>query len=200
MFFRVFSRLALVAGACFSVAAQAGPDSASSLATVPASPAGTASSVQRPAAASGQYQCPGASGGTVLRASPRDGCALVSAPDPAAPDPQRWLPLMGANGMISYFDQTTVRRRGPEVGVVLVRNAPAGVIRTTSGETIRSSLKRLVLNCATSMYAVVEQTLYSKRYARGDSLYTIRASQAGMPQPAASGSIASQLMNRLCHG
>jgi hypothetical protein len=124
---------------------------------------------------------------------------LVTAADPAPPDPQRWVPLMGATGMISYFDQTAVRRRGPEVGVVLMRNAPTGgVIRTASGDTIRSSLKRMVLNCATSMFAVVEQTLYSKRYARGDSLYTIRAPQTGMPQPISTGTLAGELMNRLC--
>ena len=124
---------------------------------------------------------------------------MVASPDPSAPDPQRWLPLMGANGIISYLDKTSIKRRGPEVGVVLVHNAPPGVIKTTSGDTIRSSLKRMVLNCATSMYAVVEQTLYSKRYARGESLYTIRAPQTGMPQPAASGTLAGDLMGRVCH-
>ncbi|MGT2491873.1 surface-adhesin E family protein [Cupriavidus basilensis] len=87
---------------------------------------------------------------------------MVAAPDPSAPDPQRWLPLMGANGVVSYFDKSSVRRRGPEVGVAVMRNAPAGVIRTASGEPIRSSLRRMVFNCATSMYAVVEQTLYAK--------------------------------------
>lgn len=119
--------------------------------------------------------------------------------DPAPPDPQRWVSVTGATGMISYFDQTAVRRRGPEVGVVLMHNAPTGgVIRTASGDAIRSSLKRMVLNCATSMFAVVEQTLYSKRYARGDSLYTIRAPQTGMPQPISTGTLAGELMSRLC--
>jgi len=175
-----FAHLALLAGAGFSMSvAAAGPI--------------------EPAAATGLYQCPGSSS-TVFRGAPREGCQLVAAPDPAAPDPQRWVPLMGGNGMISYFDQTAVRRRGPEVGVVLVRNAPTGgAIKTASGDAIRSSLKRMVLNCATSMFAVVEQTLYSKRYARGESLYTIRAPQTGMPQPIASGTIAGELMNRLCH-
>jgi hypothetical protein len=46
---------------------------------------------------------------------------------------------------------------------------------------------------------VIEQTLYSKRYARGDSLYTIRAPQAGMPQTAAPGTVAGDLVGRLCH-
>jgi hypothetical protein len=123
---------------------------------------------------------------------------MVASADPAPPDPQRWLPLMGANGMISYLDQTSIRRRGVEVGVALVHNVPPGVIKTTSGDTIRSSLKRMVLNCATSMYAVIEQTLYSKRYARGDSLYTMRGPQSGMPQPAASGTLAGDLVARLC--
>ena len=43
-----------------------------------------------------------------------------------------------------------------------------GVIRTTAGEPIASSLKRMVLDCASSTYLVVEQTLYGKRYARGE--------------------------------
>ncbi|PWK35076.1 surface-adhesin E family protein [Cupriavidus plantarum] len=119
-------------------------------------------------------------------------------PEMTSPDPQRWLPLLGNSGMVSYFDQTAVRRRGSEVGVVVVRNSPAGVIRTTSGETIRSSLKRMVLNCATSMYAVVEQTLYSKRFARGESIYTIHAPQLGKPQRAQSGTIAGELIDKLC--
>ncbi|WP_432260523.1 surface-adhesin E family protein [Cupriavidus sp. TMH.W2] len=121
-----------------------------------------------------------------------------AAPDPGAPDPQRWLPLMGANGVISYFDQSAVRRQGTEVGVVVMRNAPSGVIRTASGDPIRSSLKRMVLNCATSMFAVVEQTLYSKRFARGDSLYTIRAPQYGTFQAAGPGTIAGELLRKLC--
>lgn len=173
-----------MAGVAFSVAAHAGgsPD--------PAAPAG---------APAGVYQCPGSSGGTVFRGAPREGCRLVAAPESGMLDPQRWVPLMGLSGMISYFDQTAVRRRGSEVGVVLIHNAPpGGVIRTASGDAIRSSLKRMVLNCATSMFAVAEQTLYSKRYARGDSLYTIRAPQTGMPQPIAAGTIAGELMNRLC--
>ncbi|MGT2510326.1 surface-adhesin E family protein [Cupriavidus basilensis] len=152
----------------------------------------------RPAAA-GLYECQAPNGGTVFRSTPREGCAMVAAPDPSAPDPQRWLPLMGANGVVSYFDKSSVRRRGPEVGVAVMRNAPAGVIRTASGEPIRSSLRRMVFNCATSMYAVVEQTLYAKRYARGESLYTISAPQAGMPQPANAGTVAGELLGRLCH-
>jgi len=154
----------------------------------------------RPAAAAGLYQCESASGDTVFRSTPREGCALLSAPDPAAPDPQRWLPLMGANGVITYFDTTSVRRRDSQVGVVLMRNAPSGgVIRTTAGEPIASSLKRMVLDCATSTYAVVDQTLYSKRYARGEALYSIRAPESRAPQAATSGTIAGDLMNRLCH-
>lgn len=188
MYFRILARTVLLAGACFSVASHAESGGAAAL----GNPA------VRPAAASALYQCNGANGATVFRASPRDGCTLVAAPDPTAPDPQRWLPLMGANGIVSYLDQSSIRRRGTEVGVVLVHNAPPGVIKTTSGDTIRSSLKRMVLNCATSMYAVIEQTLYSKRYARGDSLYTMRGPQAGMPMPAASGTLASELVNRLC--
>ncbi|GAB2452049.1 hypothetical protein GCM10027081_62190 [Cupriavidus yeoncheonensis] len=152
----------------------------------------------RPAAAAGLYQCQQPSGDTVFRSTPREGCTVVAAPEGAAPDPQRWLALMGANGVISYFDQAAVKRAGPEVGVVVMRNAPSGVIRTTNGEPIRSSLKRMVLNCASSMVAVVEQTLYSKRFARGEALYTIR-SQSSRFQPAASGSVASELMRRLCH-
>ncbi|WP_420991820.1 surface-adhesin E family protein [Cupriavidus sp. 30B13] len=175
----VFHAVVLLAGGCSCLAAHA--------------------EAVRPAAAAGLFQCQGADGGTVFRATPREGCTLVAAPDPGAPDPQRWLPLMGANGAISYFDKTSVRRRGAEVGVAVMRNAPAGVIRTTSGEPIRSSLKRMIFNCATSMYAVVEQTLYSKRYARGESLYTIGAPQAGMPQQATAGTVAGELFNRLCH-
>jgi hypothetical protein len=188
MFSRIFVRTVLLAGACLSLAAHAESSGSPSL-----------SSTARPAAASALYQCQGPNGGTVFRASPRDGCTLVASPDPAAPDPQRWLPLMGANGVISYLDQTSIRRRGTEVGVALVHNSPPGVIKTTSGDMIRSSLKRMVLNCATSMYSVIEQTLYAKRYARGESLYTIRASQAGMPQPAVSGTLAGELVTRLCH-
>lgn len=155
--------------------------------------------VQAPrTAAAGLYECQMPAGSTVFRDTPRDGCAVVASPDPTAPDPQRWLPLTGANGVISYLDQSALRRAGPEVGAVVMRNAPAGVIRTTSGEPIRSSLKRMVLNCATSMVAVVEQTLYSKRFARGDALYTIRSPQSGTFQPATQGSIASDLLRRLC--
>ena len=189
MFFRMFARTALVAGACFSVAAQAESSGAPSFGNPPA----------RAAAASGLYQCQGPNGGTIFRGAPREGCMQVVSPDPGAPDPQRWLPLMGANGVISYLDQTSIRRRGVEVGVVLVHNAPPGVIKTASGDTIRSSLKRMVLNCATSMYAVIEQTLYNKRYARGESLYSMRGPQAGMPMPAASGTVAGELVSRLCH-
>ena len=158
MLFRMLARTALLAGACFSVAAQADSNGAPSFSSPPA----------RAAAAAGLYQCQGPNGGTIFRASPREGCTQVVSPDPGAPDPQRWLPLMGANGVISYLDQMSIRRRGSEVGVALVHNSPpGGVIRTTTGDTIRSSLKRMVLNCATSMYAVIEQTVYSRRYARG---------------------------------
>ncbi len=62
-------------------------------------------------------------------------------------------------------------------------------VRQPSAEDL-SSLRRMVLNCATSMFAVVEQTLYSKRFARGDSLYTIRAPQYGTFQVAGPGTIA----------
>lgn len=189
MFFRVFARTALLATACSVFTAHAESSGVPSF----------SSATARPAAAGALYQCQGPNGGTIFRASPREGCTLVASPDPSAPDPQRWLPLMGSNGVISYLDQTSIRRRGPEVGVALVHNAPPGVIKTTSGDMIRSSLKRMVLNCATSMYAVIEQTLYAKRYARGESLYTIRAPQAGMPQPAASGTLAGELVTRLCH-
>ncbi len=191
---RFLACAALFAGACICVAAHAESNGA----------APSSSNTVRPAAVSALYQCQGpnggtgGTGGTVFRASPREGCTLVSSPDPAAPDPQRWLPLMGASGIVSYLDQASIRRRGAEVGVVLVHNAPPGVIRTTSGDTIRSSLKRMVLNCATSMYAVIEQTLYSKRDARGESLYTIRGPQAGMAMPAASGTVAGELVSRLC--
>lgn len=152
----------------------------------------------RPAAAAGLYQCQQASGDTVFRSTPREGCTLVAAPDAGVPDPQRWFQVMGANGVISYFDRVAIKRAGPEVGVMVMRNAPSGVIRTTNGEPIRSSLKRLVLNCASSMVAVVEQTLYSKRFARGEALYTIRSPQSSLFQPAATGSVASELMRRLC--
>ncbi len=183
MFFRIFRGAAVLFGCAMGTAAYAqsatGYDS-------------------RPAAAAGLYQCQQPSGATAFRSTPREGCNVVAAPDPAAPDPQRWLPLMGANGVISYFDQVAVKRAGPEVGVLVMRNAPAGVIRTTSGEPIRSSLKRMVINCASSMVAVVEQTLYSKRFARGEALYTIRSPQSSYFQPAASGSVASELMRRLC--
>lgn len=189
MYSRIFTRAALFAGACLSLVAHAESNGAAPLNNV----------TGRAAAASALYQCQGPNGSTVFRGSPREGCALVASPDPSAPDPQRWLPLMGANGVISYLDQNSIRRRGVEVGVVLVHNAPPGVIKTTSGDTIRSSLKRMVLNCATSMYAVIEQTLYNKRYARGESLYTIHGPQAGMPLPAASGTLAGDLLTRLCH-
>lgn len=128
--------------------------------------------------------------------------AQVTAPEaqPTAPDPQRWLPLTGLNGMISYFDRESVKRRGAEVGVELVHNVPAGgAIRTTSGEPIRSSLKRIVLNCATSMYALAEQTLFTRRNAHGDSLYTVRYPDTGMPKMATGGTVAGQLLSRLCH-
>ncbi|ABF11619.1 surface-adhesin protein E [Cupriavidus metallidurans] len=196
MFSRFISRAALLAGACLCLAtpiAYAESDGMGPMTPPMPNPA------VRPVAAGALYQCQGPNGGTVFRASPREGCTLVASPDPAAPDPQRWMPLMGATGMVSYLDQTAIRRRGTEVGVVLVHNAPAGVIKTASGDTIRSSLKRMVLNCATSMYAVIEQTLYNKRYARGESLYTIRGPQAGMPQPAAPGTLAGELIGRLCH-
>lgn len=180
MLFRIFLGAACLAGGAFSVAAHA-------------------ESSARPAAAAGLYECQGANGGTVFRAAPQDGCRVLATPDPAAPDPQRWLPLMAANGVISYFDQSSVRRRGTEVGVVVMRNAPPGVIKTANGETIGSSLRRIVLNCATSMSAIAEQTLYAKRYARGESLYTIRAPNLGMPQPAVPGTIGGELLSRLCH-
>ncbi len=184
MLFRIFLRAAcLLGGAVIGAAAHAEP---------------AAPGAVRPAAAAGLYQCQGPNGGTIFRSTPREGCAVLAAPDPAAPDPQRWLPLMGANGVISYFDQSAVRRRGQEVGVVVMRNAPAGGIRTTSGEPIGSSLRRMVIDCATSTYTMVEQTLYTKRYARGESLYTVRAPNAGTMQPAVAGSVAGELMNRLC--
>ncbi|WP_223851656.1 surface-adhesin E family protein [Cupriavidus pauculus] len=144
-------------------------------------------------------EMPGAMSGAMPRMGSTTGSTTGSGQVEAAPpDPQRWLPVLGTTGMVSYFDQTAVRRRGSEVGVVVVRNSPAGVIRTTSGETIRSSLKRMVLNCATSMYAVVEQTLYSKRFARGESIYTIHAPQLGKPQRAQTGTIAGELIDKLC--
>lgn len=153
----------------------------------------------RPAgAAAALYECQGSNGGIVFRASPREGCTAVAGGDPATLDPQRWVPLMGANGLISYLDQRSVRRWGSEVGVVLMRNAPSGAIRTASGEPIRSSLRRMVLNCATSMYTLVEQTLFPRRFARGEALYTIRASHRGMPQPAASGTVPGELLTRFC--
>ncbi|RZT31304.1 surface-adhesin E family protein [Cupriavidus agavae] len=189
MFLRILARATLLVGACFSLAAHAESSGA----------APVNNGAIRPVAAGALYQCKGPNGGTIFRGAPRDGCVLLASPDPSAPDPQRWLPLMGANGMISYLDQASVRRRGTEVGVALVHNAPPGVIKTASGDTIRSSLKRMVLNCATSMYAVIEQTLYNKRYARGESLYTIRGPQAGMPLPAASGTLAGDLMAKFCH-
>ncbi|GJG97815.1 surface-adhesin E family protein [Cupriavidus pauculus] len=198
-FSRFLARTALLAGACFSVAAHAESNGTPAFNNPAANVSANVGASVRPVAAGALYQCQGPNGGTIFRASPREGCTLVTTPDPSAPDPQRWSPLMGMNGVISYLDQTSIRRRGPEVGVALVHNAPAGVIKTTSGDTIRSSLKRMVLNCATSMYAVVEQTLYSKRYARGESLYTMRGPQAGMPQPVSSGTLPGELMNRLCH-
>ncbi|CAJ96014.1 hypothetical protein CMPELA_25245 [Cupriavidus necator] len=194
MMFRIFRHAAAFAGCLLGLAAPLA-HAEGSAATAP-SP--VPSSTTRPAAAAGLYECQVAGTGTVFRSTPREGCRLVAAPDPAAPDPQRWLPLMGANGVISYFDQSTVRRQGTEVGVVVMRNSPSGVIRTASGEPIRSSLKRMVLNCATSMFAVVEQTLYSKRFARGDSLYTIRAPQYGTFQVAGPGTIAGELLRKLC--
>lgn len=194
MMFRIFRRAAALAGCVFGLAlpqAHADDGAAPAAAAAPAS-------ASRPAAAAGLYECQIPGTGTVFRSTPREGCRLVAAPDPGAPDPQRWLPLMGANGVISYFDQSAVRRQGTQVGVVVMRNSPAGAIRTASGEPIRSSLKRMVLNCATSMFAVVEQTLYSKRFARGDSLYTIRAPQSGTFQVAGPGTIAGELLRKLC--
>lgn len=183
MLFRIFRCAAVLYGCAISMAAHAEP---------------VAGFDNRPAAAAGLYECQQPSGTTVFRSTPREGCAVLAAPDPAAPDPQRWLPLMGANGVISYFDQVAVKRAGPEVGVVVMRNAPSGVIRTTSGEPIRSSLKRMVLNCASSMVAVVEQTLYTKRFGKGEALYTIRSPQLSRFHPAASGSVAAELLRRLC--
>ncbi|MDQ0138628.1 surface-adhesin E family protein [Cupriavidus necator] len=194
MMFRIFKRAAVLAGCVLGLAVpQARADDGAAPATDAAPVAAT-----RPAAAAGLYECQVPGAGTVFRSTPKEGCRLVAAPDPSAPDPQRWLPLMGANGVISYFDQSAVRRQGTQVGVVVMRNSPSGVIRTTSGEPIRSSLKRMVLNCATSMFAVVEQTLYSKRFARGDSLYTIRAPQYGTFQVAGPGTIAGELLRKLC--
>ncbi|AQV97661.1 hypothetical protein BJN34_27745 [Cupriavidus necator] len=194
MMFRIFRRAAALAGCVFGLAVpQAHADDGAALA-----PSTASASASRPAAAAGLYECQVAGAGTVFRSTPKEGCRLTAAPEPGAPDPQRWLPLMGANGVISYFDQSAVRRQGTEVGVVVMRNAPAGVIRTTSGDPIRSSLRRMVLNCATSMFAVVEQTLYSKRFARGDSLYTIRAPQYGTFQVAGPGTIAGELLRKLC--
>lgn len=186
MTFRIFDYAAMIAGCVFGLAA---PLAHAEGSAVPAS---------RPAAAAGLYECQVPGAATVFRSTPKEGCRLVVPPDAGAPDPQRWIPLMGANGVISYFDQSAVRRQGTEVGVVVMRNSPSGVIRTASGEPIRSSLKRLVLNCANSMFAVVEQTLFSKRFARGDSLYTIRAPQYGTFQPAGPGTIAGELLRRLC--
>ncbi|RDK10533.1 surface-adhesin E family protein [Cupriavidus lacunae] len=194
MMFRIFGHAAALAGCVFGLAVpQAHADDGAALA--PSTPSASAS---RPAAAAGLYECQVAGAGTVFRSTPKEGCRLAAASESGAPDPQRWLPLMGANGVISYFDQSAVRRQGTEVGVVVMRNSPAGVIRTTSGDPIRSSLRRMVLNCATSMFAVVEQTLYSKRFARGDSLYTIRAPQYGTFQVAGPGTIAGELLRKLC--
>lgn len=162
-----------------------------------AGPAPTAAATDA-ARGQGLYQCRGPNGGTVFRSTRGDGCIVLASPDPGAPDPQRWVPLMGSNGVISYLDQQAVRRRGTQVGVVLMRNSPSGVIQTANGQPIRSSLRRMVLDCSTSMYAVVEQTLYSKRYARGDALYSIAGRR--QPQPAASGTIAGEVAERLCQG
>lgn len=186
MMFRMFRHAAALAGCMFGLAL---PTAHAESSAMPA---------QRPAAAAGLYECQVPGAGTVFRAAPREGCRQVAAPDAGAPDPQRWMPLMGANGVISYLDQSATRRQGGQVGVVLMRNSPSGVIRTASGEPIRSSLRRMVLDCATSMFAVVEQTLYSKRYARGNPLYTIRAPQSGTFQPAGPGTIAGELLRRLC--
>ncbi|MBY4896007.1 hypothetical protein K6V06_03215 [Cupriavidus sp. AU9028] len=160
---------------------------------VHAAPAGEAANAPR---SQGLYQCRGPNGGTVFRSTRQDGCIVLASPDPAAPDPQRWVPLMGMNGVISYLDQRSVRRRGTQVGVVLMRNSPSGVIQTANGEPIRSSLRRMVLDCSTSMYAVVDQTLYSKRFARGEPLYTIAGRR--QPQPAAAGTIAGEVIERMC--
>lgn len=147
--------------------------------------------------AGGLYQCVGPNGGTIFRSSPREGCVVLASPDPT-PDPQRWLPVMGGNGIMSYLDQRSIRRYGVQLGVVVMRNLPAGGIRTASGEPIASSLKRMVLDCTTSMYAVVEQTLFQRRYARGEPLYTMRPARSA-PQPAAAGTLAREVLNRLCH-
>ncbi|WP_423198593.1 MULTISPECIES: surface-adhesin E family protein [unclassified Cupriavidus] len=191
MFHRMLARLALLAGACLATAAHADDGiipvptvpGVSSVSSVSSGPASLSTGEVRP------YL------GAAARTSTTLGGGVT---EPSPLDPQRWLPLLGTSGMVSYFDQSAVRRRGAEVGVVLIHNAPAGVIKTTGGETIRSSLKRLVLNCATSMYAVVEQTLYSRRFARGESLYTIRLPQYGKLQMAQSGTIAGELIGRLC--
>lgn len=145
----------------------------------------------------GLYQCVGPNGGTIFRSTPREGCVVLASPDPT-PDPQRWLPVMGGNGVMSYLDQRSIRRYGAQLGVIVMRNLPAGGIRTASGEPIASSLKRMVLDCTTSMYAVVEQTLFPRRYARGEPLYTMRPPRSA-PQPAAAGTLAREVLNRLCH-
>jgi len=124
--------------------------------------------------------------------------APAAAAGGATPDPERWLPLAGFNGPVPYYDQSAVRRHGAQVGVVVMRNSPAGVIRTTGGDPIRSSLKRIVLDCALSTYAVVEQTLYPKRFARGEALYTMRAPQGDAMAPVAGSRLASELVGKLC--
>lgn len=156
-----------------------------------------ASAMPMRAGAGGLYQCAGPNGGTIFRSTPREGCVVLASPDPT-PDPQRWLPVMGGNGIMSYLDQRSIRRYGAQLGVIVMRNLPAGGIRTASGEPIASSLKRMVLDCTTSMYAVVEQTLFPRRYARGEPLYTMRPARSA-PQPAAAGTLAREVLNRLCH-
>ncbi len=140
-----------------------------------------------------------AAGGMPPEVNPANAASPAIQQEPAGPDPQRWQPVARINGGTSYFDQTAVRRRGNEVGVVVMRNAPAGVIRTTSGEQIRSSVKRIVLDCTGATYSVVEQTLYPRRYARGEPLYTMHPPRAGVMQTAASGSLASELIAHLCN-
>lgn len=140
--------------------------------------------------------------GNAFHGRAKPGCEVVAPQAARAPNPERWMPWTGSTGQITYLDLKSMVRDGSRIGLVVMRNLPSsaidsGVIRTAQGDPIRSSLKRVVLDCLSSTYAVFEQTLFGSRYAKGEPLMTFRY-PAGKAQSIAAGSAIGQLSARFC--
>ena len=146
--------------------------------------------------------CQSPDGGVTFLGRVQSGCEVVAPAAANPPNPERWMPWMGASGRILYLDRQSVIRDGAKLGLVLMRNLPAaageeGVIRTARGELVRSSLKRIVFDCLSHTYAVFEQSLFGKRYAGGQPLMTFRY-PGGKARPVTDHSALAQLASGFC--